>query len=142
MMRMVDEITLYDPNGGPNGLGFIEGIANVKQEAWFFKAHFFEDPVWPGSLGLESFMQLLKVFAWERWQDDLKIGQFAFESMALNQAHEWVYRGQILPVDDKVTVQAVITDIDDQSRMLKADGFLTVDGRIIYQMKDFALRIT
>jgi hypothetical protein len=36
----------------------------------------------------------------------------------------------------------VITDIDDRSRTLKADGFLTVDGRIIYQMKDFALRIT
>lgn len=142
MMRMVDEITLYDSDGGPNGLGFIEGIANVKQEAWFFKAHFFEDPVWPGSLGLESFMQLLKVFAWERWQDELEIGQFAFESMALNQVHEWVYRGQILPVDDKVTVQAVITEVDDQSRTLKADGFLTVDGRIIYQMKDFALRIT
>ena len=142
MMRMVDKITLYDPDGGPNGLGFIEGIANVKEEAWFFKAHFFEDPVWPGSLGLESFMQLLKVFAWERWQDELEIGQFAFESMALNQLHEWVYRGQILPVDDKVTVQAVITEVDDQSRILKADGFLTVDGRIIYQMKDFALRIT
>ncbi len=142
MMRMVDEITLYDSDGGPNGLGFIEGLANVNQEAWFFKAHFFEDPVWPGSLGLESFMQLLKVFAWERWQDELEIGQFAFESMALDQLHEWVYRGQILPVDDKVTVQAVITEIDDQSKLLKADGFLTVDGRIIYQMKDFALRIT
>jgi 3-hydroxymyristoyl/3-hydroxydecanoyl-(acyl carrier protein) dehydratase len=123
-------------------LGFIEGTSNVKEEAWFFKAHFYEDPVWPGSLGLESFMQLLKVFAWERWQDELEIGQFVFESMALNQQHEWVYRGQILPVDDKVTVQAVITDIDDRSRTLKADGFLTVDGRIIYQMKDFALRIT
>lgn len=142
MMRMVDEITLYDPDGGPNGLGFIEGIANVKEEAWFFKAHFYEDPVWPGSLGLESFMQLLKVFAWERWQNELEIGEFAFESMALKQLHEWVYRGQILPVDEKVTVQAVITEIDDQSRNLKADGFLTVDGRIIYQMKDFALRIT
>lgn len=142
MMRMVDEITLYDPEGGPNGLGFIEGLANVKEEAWFFKAHFFEDPVWPGSLGLESFMQLLKVFAWERWQDSLEIGQFAFESMALNHVHEWVYRGQILPVDDQVTVQAVITELDDQSRTLRADGFLTVDGRIIYQMKDFALRIT
>jgi PfaB family protein len=142
MMRMVDEITLYDPDGGPNRLGFIEGIANVKEEAWFFKAHFYEDPVWPGSLGLESFMQLLKVFAWERWQDELETGLFAFESMALNQVHEWVYRGQILPVDDKVTVQAVITEIDDQSKILKADGFLTVDGRIIYQMKDFALRIT
>ncbi len=142
MMRMVDDISLYIPDGGPNGLGFIEGTANVNEEAWFFKAHFYQDPVWPGSLGLESFMQLLKVFAWERWQDELEQGQFSFESMALNQMHEWVYRGQILPVDDKVTIQAVITEIDDQIRTVKADGFLTVDGRIIYQMKDFALRIT
>jgi len=142
MMRMVDEISLYDPEGGPNGLGFIEGTARVKEEAWFFKAHFYQDPVWPGSLGLESFMQLLKVFAWERWQEDLEIGKFFFESMALNQVHHWVYRGQILPADDKVTIQAVITEVDDQTRTIKADGFLSVDGRIIYQMKDFTLRIT
>ncbi|MCZ6803834.1 MAG: beta-ketoacyl synthase N-terminal-like domain-containing protein [Proteobacteria bacterium] len=142
MMRMVDEISLYDPEGGPNGLGFIEGTARVKQEAWFFKAHFYQDPVWPGSLGLESFMQLLKIFAWERWQQDLEIGNFFFESMALNQVHHWLYRGQILPADDKVTIQAVITEIGDQIRTIKADGFLIVDGRIIYQMKDFTLRIT
>ena len=141
MMRMVDEISLYDSEGGPNNLGLIEGKATVKEEAWFFKAHFYEDPVWPGSLGLESFMQLLKVFAWERWKGELEIGRFSFENMALNHVHEWVYRGQILPVDDEVTVQAVITEIDDSSKTVKADGFLTVDGRIIYQMKDFALRI-
>ncbi len=142
MMRMVDEISLYDPEGGPNSLGFIEGKASVKEDAWFFKAHFFEDPVWPGSLGLESFMQLLKVFAWERWQDELEIGEFALDSMALDQSHQWVYRGQILPVDEQVTVQAVITEIDDESKTIIANGFLTVDGRIIYQMKDFALRMS
>ena len=142
MMRMVDEISLYDPKGGPNNLGFIEGKANVNEDAWFFKAHFYEDPVWPGSLGLESFMQLLKVFAWERWKNELNLDEFVFESMALNELHKWVYRGQILPVDQQVTIQAVITDINDDSKTIKADGFLTVDGRIIYQMKDFALRIT
>jgi acyl transferase domain-containing protein/3-hydroxymyristoyl/3-hydroxydecanoyl-(acyl carrier protein) dehydratase len=142
MMRMVDEISLYDAEGGSNNLGFIEGLAEVKGEAWFFKAHFYQDPVWPGSLGLESFMQLLKVFAWKRWQDELQSGEFAFESMALDQVHQWVYRGQILPVDEQVTVQAVMTEIDDESKIIKADGFLTVDGRIIYQMKDFAIRIS
>jgi acyl transferase domain-containing protein/3-hydroxymyristoyl/3-hydroxydecanoyl-(acyl carrier protein) dehydratase len=142
MMRMIDEISLYDVEGGPNGLGFIEGTATVKQEAWFFKAHFYQDPVWPGSLGLESLLQLLKIFAWKRWQNGLKLGDFSFDSMALQQVHQWVYRGQILPADEKVTVQAVITDIDDESKTLKADGFLTVDGRIIYQMKDFTLRIS
>lgn len=142
MMRMVDEITLYDPEGGSNKLGFIEGKASVKEDAWFFKAHFFEDPVWPGSLGLESFMQLLKVFAWKRWQDELNMGEFVFDSMVLDQLHQWVYRGQILPVDEQVTVQAVITEINDDSKTLVANGFLTVDGRIIYQMKDFALRMS
>lgn len=141
MMRMVDDITVYDPHGGPNQLGIIEGKAHVKADAWFFKAHFYEDPVWPGSLGLESFMQLLKVFAWERWSAGLQADEVYFESMALNQEHNWVYRGQILPVDDEVTIQAVITKVDDVSKTVFAEGFLTVDGRIIYQMNEFALRI-
>ncbi|MCG8379356.1 MAG: type I polyketide synthase, partial [Proteobacteria bacterium] len=141
MMRMVDEITLYVSDGGPYNLGFIEGKAMVNPDAWFFKAHFYQDPVWPGSLGLESFQQLLKVFIWRRWQDELNVGEFYFESMALNQEHQWIYRGQILPSDDTVTIQAVITELDDQNKTVKAEGFLTVDGRIIYQMKEFALRI-
>ncbi len=141
MMRMVDEISLYLPKGGRNNLGYIEGIANVDQDDWFFKAHFYQDPVWPGSLGLESFLQILKVFAVRRWEEELTDINYDFESIALNHKHEWIYRGQILPTDSKVTVQAVITQIDDVTRTLTADGFLSVDGRIIYQMKDFALRI-
>ena len=35
----------------------------VDPTSWFFKAHFHEDPVVPGSLGLESFWQLVKVYA-------------------------------------------------------------------------------
>ncbi len=136
-MRMVDTITHYDPEGGPVGLGFIKGTAKVKPDAWFFKAHFYQDPVWPGSLGLESFIQLLKVFAIEKWGDN----QVEFESMAKNQPHEWLYRGQIIPVDDTVTVEAVIKHVDNQRKMVTADGFLSVDGRTIYQMKDFTLRI-
>ncbi len=141
MMRMVHDITLYVPNGGPDGKGFIEGTANVNPDAWFFKAHFYQDPVWPGSLGLESFMQLLKVFAARHWQSELQGKDYTFESIALNQKHEWIYRGQILPTDSRVTIQAVIRDIDEMTRTVTADGFLSVDGRIIYQMKDFALRI-
>jgi PfaB family protein len=142
MMLMVSDITLFDPQGGPNGLGFIRGTTQVDPEAWFFKAHFYEDPVWPGSLGLESFIQLLKVVAIEQWGSEENLEQSEFEVMALNKTHHWIYRGQIIPKDKKVTVQAVITEIDQARKLLRADGFLTVDGRIIYQMKDFALRIT
>jgi len=136
--RMVDFIDLYVSDGGPKGLGFIRGIKDVNPDDWFFKAHFFQDPVWPGSLGLESFLQILKVFAAERWQ----AGAGArFETVVCGEAHEWVYRGQILPSDERVTVQAVVTEIDEVRRMIRADGHLTVDGRVIYEMKGFTLRL-
>jgi len=141
MMRMVNDITLFDPQGGPSELGFIRGTTLVDPETWFFKAHFYEDPVWPGSLGLESFIQLLKIVAMEQWGSDENLAECDFEVMALNETHHWIYRGQIIPKDVKVTVQAVITELNQSRRLIRADGFLIVDGRIIYQMNDFALRI-
>lgn len=138
-MRMIDHVVHFDPAGGPSRLGFIRGTTSVNPDAWFFKAHFFEDPVWPGSLGLESFLQLLKVVAHRRWGMDLPADGLLFQTLARGQKHSWIYRGQIIPDDRLVTVEAAITGIDDTCRLLRADGFLSVDNRIIYQMKDFAL---
>ncbi len=50
------------------------GSKRVDPEEWFFKAHFYQDPVCPGSLGLESFLQLLKVVAVKRWGGDADSG--------------------------------------------------------------------
>ena len=41
------------------------GGRSGRPSEWFFAAHFYQDPVCPGSLGLESFQQLLKVVASE-----------------------------------------------------------------------------
>jgi hypothetical protein len=59
----------------------------------------------------------------------------------LGKEHRWVYRGQVLPCDRQVSVQAVVTAVDDEQRWLQADGLLAVDGRIIYQMIGFTLRM-
>jgi 3-hydroxymyristoyl/3-hydroxydecanoyl-(acyl carrier protein) dehydratase len=135
---MIDRVAEFHPTGGPNGLGSIVGTKQVDPTEWFFAAHFFQDPVCPGSLGLESFQQLLKVVASRRWGID---PASTFESLGLGDLHRWTYRGQILPTDALVTVRAVITAVDDAEGWLKADGFLDVDGRVIYQMVDFTLRI-
>jgi 3-hydroxymyristoyl/3-hydroxydecanoyl-(acyl carrier protein) dehydratase len=137
-LRMIDRIESFIPDGGPAGFGYIRGVKNVDPDEWFFKAHFFEDPVTPGSLGLESFIQLLKFAAVERWgwhEGDL------FEAAALNETHRWLYRGQIVPSNCLVTVIAWITAVDDTARTLTATGFLSVDGKTIYQMIDFTVRI-
>ena len=138
-MRMVDEVVHFDPHGGPKGLGYLRGTTRVNPGAWFFKAHFFEDPVWPGSLGLESFVQLMKVAAHRRWGASVQAEDVQFQTLAVGEKHSWIYRGQIIPSDSRVTIDAAITEIDDARKLMRADGFLTVDGRVIYQMKDFAI---
>ncbi|SHJ70966.1 PfaB family protein [Malonomonas rubra DSM 5091] len=137
-MRMIDEIDLFVAGGGPNKLGYIRGLKQIDPDEWFFKAHFYQDPVCPGSLGLESFLQLLKVAAAKRWGVS---ASSKFETIALNEKHSWNYRGQIVPSNDQVKVEAVITFADDQQKLLKADGFLSVDGKVIYQLHDFSLRL-
>ncbi len=137
MLRMVDAIDLFVPDGGPHGLGFVRGSKAVDPGEWFFQAHFHQDPVWPGSLGLESFLQLLQVVAERRWG----VSPAArWQVAAHGVPHTWVYRGQVAPGDRCVTVQAEVTTIDDTTRTVRADGYLLVDGRTIYHMKDFALR--
>ena len=134
-LRMIDTIHWATADGGPRGLGSVEARATVNPDAWFFKAHFYQDPVWPGSLGLESLIQAMKVWAVRRWGAPAN----GWQATALNKPHTWAYRGQIVPTAKEVTVQAYITNVDDQRRILTADGLLGVDGRMIYRMIDFTL---
>jgi 3-hydroxymyristoyl/3-hydroxydecanoyl-(acyl carrier protein) dehydratase len=134
--QMVTDVELFVPNGGPQGLGFVRGTRAVNPEAWFFKAHFYQDPVWPGSLGLESIIQLMKVFAIERWGAP---ADGRLEAMTRGCKHSWLYRGQVIPTDSRVVVDAVVTAIDDAEQTVEASGTLSVDGRFIYKVTGFKL---
>ena len=136
---MLDEVRLFaTDSAGSYGKGFISGTKHIDKNEWFFKAHFYQDPVWPGSLGLEAFLQLLRAYAAERWSlpAEVEIGLPLSGSK-----HQWVYRGQVLPTHRLVQVEASIKQIDDEQQTFSADGWLTVDGLTIYQMQDFAVGI-
>jgi 3-hydroxymyristoyl/3-hydroxydecanoyl-(acyl carrier protein) dehydratase len=138
-LRMLDRIALFIPDGGPFGLGFIRGTKIVNPDEWFFKAHFYQDPVWPGSLGIESFLQLLKFVAMDRWRH--LMGSHTFQLLS-NLPHNWTYRGQVIPTHEKVEVEAVITNLaDTPTPTICADGWLKVDGRCIYQMSNFGFQL-
>ena len=146
--RMVDQIDLLVADGGADGLGWVHGSIAVDPSAWFFEAHFYQDPVWPGSLGLEAFIQLLKVYAVDRWDlgESTEFATMAGRTraggdMAGGPRHRWTYRGQIIPGCERVEVFASITEVDDVQKRLRAHGFLRVDGRTIYTMNDFSLDV-
>ncbi|MDM8516502.1 beta-ketoacyl synthase N-terminal-like domain-containing protein [Desulfobacterales bacterium HSG16] len=136
---MIDEIEYYVEDGGPAGLGFLRGVKHVDVKEWFFDAHFYQDPVCPGSLGIESFLQLIKFAALKRW--DHLADTHSFE-LIMDEEHEWIYRGQIIQANKRVEVDAVITEIiESPEPLIKADGYLKADGLFIYQMKNFGFRL-
>ncbi|QTA92088.1 beta-ketoacyl synthase N-terminal-like domain-containing protein [Desulfonema magnum] len=138
-LRMIDKVEIYVPDGGPAGLGFIRGIKQVDPDEWFFKAHFYQDPVCPGSLGIESFLQLMKFVAADRWAHLAETHKF---EMVTDQKHEWIYRGQVIQRNKKVEVDVVVTEIQNQPvPTIYANGYLKVDGLFIYQMENFGLRL-
>ena len=138
-IRMIDAVDVYLPDGGPLGLGFISGSKSVDPDEWFFKAHFYQDPVCPGSLGLESFLQLLKYQAMDRWSRLKDSHVFALETAT---RHQWVYRGQIVPHNQQIEVEAAITDLQDgPAPRIRADGYLRVDGLCIYEIKGLGIQL-
>jgi 3-hydroxymyristoyl/3-hydroxydecanoyl-(acyl carrier protein) dehydratase len=138
-LRMIDRIEAYIPDGGPKGIGFIKGTKRVDPNEWFFDAHFYQDPVLPGSLGIESFIQMLKHVARQRWPHLVDSHRFG---LLTGKPHTWVYRGQILPKNRLITVEAVITDVKEHPHpTVVAEGYLQVDGLYIYKMEDFGINL-
>jgi 3-hydroxymyristoyl/3-hydroxydecanoyl-(acyl carrier protein) dehydratase len=136
-IRMIDRIETYIPDGGPGGLGFIRGTKVVDPREWFFDAHFYQDPVLPGSLGVESFIQMLKYIARQRWPHLVDSHRFGLPT---GKPHNWVYRGQILPKNRLITVEAVVTAVKEHPfPTITADGYLQVDGLYIYKMENFGI---
>ena len=61
--------------------------------------------------------------------------------LALQQQHVWSYRGQVLPTHTCMTTQLEITALDSPRRTMRGDGWLAVDGLVIYRMIDFAVEV-
>jgi 3-hydroxymyristoyl/3-hydroxydecanoyl-(acyl carrier protein) dehydratase len=137
-LAMVDELLELDLGGGPAGLGYARGRKWIDPSEWFFAAHFHGDPVMPGSLGLEAFLQLATALARRAWPE---ASLARLEAPAIGTEHVWRYRGQVLPTDRAVVVEASVRRRDDAARTLTVDGYLAVDGRVIYEMLGFTVAL-
>ena len=142
MLRMLDRVTGYWPEGGAHGLGALRAEKDVDPGEWFFKAHFFQDPVQPGSLGIEAMIQLLQLYMLET---DMQAGVAnpRFEPLALDAPLKWKYRGQVVPSNSVISTTMEIIEVgaDERGPFAFATASLWVDGKRIYEAERLGMRI-
>jgi len=141
-LLMIDRVDLFEPAGGAAGLGRARSRKDVDPGEWFFGAHFFQDPVQPGSLGIEAMLQLLR---WTMLELGMDAGMAAprFEPLALGQPVTYRFRGQVLPRDRQITITLELTDRGRDARggYALANASLWVDGKRIYEASNVGMRL-
>jgi 3-hydroxymyristoyl/3-hydroxydecanoyl-(acyl carrier protein) dehydratase/1-acyl-sn-glycerol-3-phosphate acyltransferase len=142
MLRMIDRITSFSPTGGRAGLGYLRAEKDARPGDWFFKAHFFQDPVQPGSLGLDAMCQLLQFYMIEN-ELGATVAQPRFEPIMVGCPVRWTFRGQVVPANRTVTVEMEITERGEDARgpLAIAEAWLWVDGMRIYHAQKLGMRI-
>ena len=127
-MLMFDRITDISEKGGEYGKGLIRAELDVKPDLWFFGCHFKNDPVMPGCLGLDAMWQMVGFYlGWvggEGRGRALGLGELKFSGQVLPNARKVVYN-----IDMKRVMRSKLV-------LGVADGWLSMDGEIIYRAKD------
>ena len=145
MLLMMDRVTGRWRTDGSFGLGRWRAVKDINPDEWYFKAHFYRDPVQPGSLGIEMMLQLIQFAMLDRGLG-IEMGPSArFEPVALHEAISWRYRGQIVPTNKQITAEVEITRLerdDDGGVTAVAEANLWCDGIRIYSASNLAMRMT
>jgi 3-hydroxymyristoyl/3-hydroxydecanoyl-(acyl carrier protein) dehydratase len=139
-LALLDEV-LYDPCGGAAGLGYIYASRRISPEDWYFRNHFLQDPVMPGSLGVEAVLEALRAFALAeglgaataQQQFELRDGLPFF----------WKYRGQVMPDAGKMQLEIQVRRKEQtaQGTEIEGDASLWAGPIRIYLLKNLAIRI-
>jgi PfaB family protein len=139
-LHLLDEVQVV-ADGGKFGQGYVYAHKIVNPQDWFFRAHFRQDPVMPGSLGVEAMLQALQAYALQTGLGrDFRSPRFAH---AEGQNIVWKYRGQVVPDNHDLSLEIHITKIET------APGRITIFGEAslwkehlrIYEVKPLALSI-
>ena len=138
-LNFVDTVSIVE-GGGDHKLAYIYGERTIDASDWFFRYHFHQDPVMPGSLGVEAIIELLQCYA---LANDLGKQFKNPRFITSNTKVAWKYRGQITPLNKQMSLDIHLTEImtTDSEVRLVGDANLSKDGLRIYQVKDIVLSI-
>lgn len=140
-LDLLHQVTII-PNGGLHGKGYIFAHKQVQPSDWFFKCHFKDDPVMPGSLGIEAMLQAMQVYALE-----MDLGRHlespTFKALT-NHVVTWKYRGQIPhgQIDMSLEIHLTRVDITPNEVILMGDASLWKSKTRIYEVKNLAITLS
>ena len=139
MLCMLDRVYFSET---ANGVQQLRAEKDVDPAEWFFKAHFFQDPVQPGSLGIEAMIQLLQFYMLQTNMDK-ELTQPRFQPLALDREVIWKYRGQVLPENRLIstTIEVIEQGRDSMGIYAIANASLWVDGKRIYEAEGLGMRL-
>ena len=127
-MLMLDRIKHIAADDGEHGKGSIIAELDINPDLWFFKCHFPGDPVMPGCLGLDAMWQLVGFFL--GWKGNPGKGR------ALG-AGDIKFTGQVTPDAKLVSYHLDLKRVIERKLVMGiADGYMKVDGEVIYTAKD------
>jgi PfaB family protein len=137
-LDLLNEVKIIE-KGGKYQQGYIYARKDVKLTDWYFKCHFHEDPVMPGSLGIEAMMQAMQVYALQ-----LDLGKNIKSPRFIQYVDHktiWKYRGQIPPNQPQMYLEIHISRIDMNSNkmIVIGDASLWKPNMRIYEVKDLAI---
>ncbi len=137
-LHLLEEVGVI-PAGGNNGVGYLRARGRISPQDWYFQAHFYEDPVMPGSLGVEAVMQAMRAYGRAQYP--------AFSDTAVHQVpgrrFEWRYRGQVTPDDRAWWLDVHLSDVvrDGTSLVLVGDASVWKGQLRIYEMHNVAVQL-
>lgn len=138
-LNFIDTVDVVE-GGGKAGKGYVYAERTIDATDWFFRYHFHQDPVMPGSLGVEAIIETMQTWALKNnLGANFKNPRFA---QPLSKV-VWKYRGQITPVNKKMNLDVHITDVrhEDGRIVVVGDANLSKDGLRIYEVKDIVVCI-
>lgn len=139
-LNLLDQVFI-PLSDNPSLPGYIYALRANDRQAWFYRYHFYQDPVMPGSLGVEAILQAMQVYAMR-----MGLGR-QFKSphfdLPLESQLLWKYRGQILPDHQWMKLEVNITKViqQDQLILIEGDASLWADTIRIYEVKPVAICI-
>ena len=140
-MLFFDEVTDFDPQGGPWGRGYLRAEDHLTLDEWFFNGHFKNDPCMPGTLMLEGTLQTM-AFYLTAMGYTLDRDGWRFEPIP-GETYTLRARGQVTPGAQKVIYEVFVEEvIDGPVPMLYADLLCTVDGLRAFHCRRMGLRLT